>query len=368
MCWSIGTSWSTRSFHAVTRRITTAQLKPGDAVLKAGYHIRLFYAWLDDSHTSYVAYEAGTLVGTTSIRSMPDDLASGFHPVRYNRISDSPAPANVLLNGSFDVWARSWGTSTGQPVWWTAGTRSWQTSPLAHRTDVHKSGHNSLQLSNTDTDPRTVTEMSQTVTVTAETTYAVSAWAKTADAAGLVLRISYLDAAGDPIAGPRATGDEWGVDDTAFHMMSMRVVSPAGAVRAIVTLGLGGGTSVAGTTTVPGTSAVLDDVSLARPQLAVGMAASATTIRRGRTVTLSGSVAPTASIGATATVSVQKPGMGWFLVSAPAVSASGSTASWRSGYHFSTGARKGVYHFKVSVPGVGDWLGATSKTVSVTVR
>jgi hypothetical protein len=51
MCWSTGTSWATSSFGAVTHRIPTAQLRPGDAMLKKGYHIRLFEGWVDATHT-----------------------------------------------------------------------------------------------------------------------------------------------------------------------------------------------------------------------------------------------------------------------------------------------------------------------------
>ena len=66
MCWDTGFSWSTRTFSKVTHRIAVADLKPGDAMLKKGYHIRLFEGWTDDTHTAYVAYEAGS--GTVAVR------------------------------------------------------------------------------------------------------------------------------------------------------------------------------------------------------------------------------------------------------------------------------------------------------------
>jgi hypothetical protein len=265
MCWATGTSWSTRSFHSVTRPITTAQLTPGDAMLKPGYHIRLFYGWVDDAHIDYVAYEAGTMVGSTSIRSMKDDRAFGFRPVRYRRITNSPASTNLLRNGSFDVWARSWSGATGRPVWWDTGTPRWQQSlTVVHRMDVYKTARNSLQLVNASSDPGTVTQISQTVAVSAETTYTLAAWAKTAFPAGLGLRIAYLDTAGSDIVGTRTTGDEWGIGDTSFGQMSATIVTPAQAARAVVTLELAGGSSTVGTATVAGTSAVLDAVSLVR--------------------------------------------------------------------------------------------------------
>src|SRR5664280_2473218 len=62
MCWNSTSggsafSWSTATMHAVAYPITAAQLKPGDVMLWAGHHVRLFVAWVDSSHTRYVAYE-----------------------------------------------------------------------------------------------------------------------------------------------------------------------------------------------------------------------------------------------------------------------------------------------------------------------
>jgi len=125
MAWSTKTSWSTRSFHLVTHRITTSQLKPGDALLKKGTHIRMFYGWVDAAHTQYVAYETanGSYAGTR-IHAIAEDLAYGYVPTRYNRITDSPKPLNALQNGSFDVWSRSW-TGAEHPVWWQSN-ESWR--------------------------------------------------------------------------------------------------------------------------------------------------------------------------------------------------------------------------------------------------
>jgi hypothetical protein len=369
MCWATGTSWSTRSFHVVTRRIRADQLMPGDALLHAGHHIQLFYGWVDDARTTYVCYEQTGPSTKSSIKSIAEDVARGFVPTRYDHIAGSPASRNLLRNGSFDVWAHSWGDPAGQPVWWDTGERVWQQpSPVVHRQDVYRSARNSLELTNPSPDPRAVTQISQTVTITAETTYTLSAWAKTADPAGLEMRISYLDGTGRPLAGSRTTGDAYGVDDSAFKQMAALVVTPSDAARAIVTLQLGGGSSVVGTATVPGTSAVLDSIALVRPHATIGIKTSAATSRIGRTVTLSGSVTPTASIGATIAVSVQAPGKGWTAVPSPTVSASGGSAVWRSTYVFKRGMRTGVYRFKATAPAFGSWLGADSSVVSVRVR
>jgi hypothetical protein len=265
MCWQTGTSWNTRSFHTVTKRITIAQLKPGDGILKPGYHIRLFYGWVDDTHTTYVAYEAGNLAGSTTIRNIQDDWRTGFRPVRYKRVTDGAASTNLLLNGSFDVWARAWSRSIAMPVWWDTGQQWWDMAPIAvQRKDVYKTARNSLQLLNPGADPGTTTQISQTVTITPNVTYTLSAWAETTDTAGLTMRIDYLDASSTAIPGIATTGNAWGVNPKVFAQMAATVVTPPAAVRAVVTFQLGGGSSVVGTATVNGTSALLDAVTLVR--------------------------------------------------------------------------------------------------------
>jgi hypothetical protein len=266
MCWKTGTSWSTSSFHAVTRRIKTSQLTPGDALLKKGYHIRLFYGWVDDAHTQYVAYEANTLVAVCRIHSIAEDLHAGYVPTRYKRITSSPKPANLLRNASFNVWARSWGGRPDQPVWWEASGPWWQ-SLVAHRKDVYRSARNSLQLLNPSDDLDTHTELSQSVPVVGGVDYRLSAWAKTAcDPRGLELSLEYLDAAGESVAETSATGDRWNINSSAFKAMSVASTTPADAVRAVVTVRLASGvtTDTAGGV-VPGSAVTLDDFSLVRP-------------------------------------------------------------------------------------------------------
>ena len=70
MCWATGSSYNTRTFYQVTHRISVADLRPGDALLKKGYHIRLFYGWLDDAHTTYIVVR----VGVRQDRGGPDPL------------------------------------------------------------------------------------------------------------------------------------------------------------------------------------------------------------------------------------------------------------------------------------------------------
>ena len=265
MCWKTGTSWSTSTFHSVTRRIAKSQLAPGDALLKKGYHIRLFYGWVDDAHTQYVAYEANTVVAVCRIHSISEDMRAGYAPVRYKRISNSPRPANVLQNGSFDVWARSWGGQAEQPVWWQT-SRSWWQTLATHRKDTYRSARNSLQLVNPSGYPANSTELSQSARVAAGANYRLSAWAKTTnDPRGLELRLVYLNAAGASVAETGTTGYAASINGSAFKGMSVLLPTPADAVKAIVTLRLAGATTTdtAGAA-VTGSSVVIDDVSLVR--------------------------------------------------------------------------------------------------------
>lgn len=368
-CWATGTSWSTSSFHAVTRRIPTAQLKPGDALLKKGYHVRLFYGWLDDAHTEYVAYEAGTAVAICRIHSIADDLAFGYVPTRYNRISNSPKSANVLQNGAFNVWARSWGAAPEQPVWWQTNG-GWGETLVVHRKDTYRSARGSLQLLNASDDPAAFTELWQSAPVVAGAEYRLSAWAKTTgDPSGLEVKLVYLDAAGQSIAETTTTGDRANVGGSAFAEMSALTSAPPDAVRALVSVRLAGGTTTdAAGAAVAGTSAILDDISLARPHVSAGIKVSAATARVGKTVWLSGSVTPTCAVGVPAVVYVQRPGTGWKQLSVAQVHASGDGAAWNARFKFTRGMRKGTYWFKTTVPPVDGYLGATTRVVGVKLK
>jgi hypothetical protein len=370
MCWRTGTSWSTRSFYSVTSTITVDQLKPGDAMLKKGYHIRMFYGWVDEAHTMYVTYEQTGPTSKSSIKVMASDLAYGYKPVRYDHISNGSRNRNLLRNGSFDVWAVSRTTWDDGAVWWDLrGSRD--ATLTAHRRDVVKATRNSVQLLNPSTSRRAYTTMSQELTVTPETTYAVSAWAQTpCDPAGLEMSVAYLDAAGAAIVATHTSGDASCVDGVSLRKMSVTTVTPPDAVRALVTLRLAGGTTaVSATETVPGTSAVLDEISLVRPWTTIDIASNVGHSHIGQTATLSGSVTPTAAIGSPYVLYVQKPGSSERVrFHNHSVFASGSAAAWRCGFTFKKGMRTGVYRFKAELPAFGQYLGSATATVTVTLR
>jgi hypothetical protein len=359
MCWKTGTSWSTRSFHTVSHRIAVATLRPGDAMLKAGYHIRLFYGWVDAGHTRYVTYEQTGPNTKSSIKSMASDLAAGYLPFRYNGIEDSPASRDALSNGSFNVWA------SGDPVWWSQDGPDHETL-VAQRRNLAKMGKFSLELINPTASASHFVSLEQTAAVSAETTYTLSAWARTAgDSRLLELRLRYLDASGTSLIDRRTTGAAWGIDDTGFKQMSLPAVTPAGAVTALVTLRVAGATDASGTA---GNSAVFDELSLARPQATITIKTSTTATYIGKTAVLSGSVTPTSAIGRIIIVYVQKPGTSrWSYSSNRVVYASGDGAAWLYKYYFKPGMTKGIYNYRAEIPALPGYLGASSPT-SVSVR
>lgn len=373
--WATGTSWATRSFHLVTHRIPVADLKPGDALLKKGYHIRLFYGWLDEERTQYVAYESayGT-VAAARIHSIDDDLAFGYVPVRYDRITNGPAPRNVLNNGAFKTWARSGGGRPDQPVWWSVESEMWWETLARKRTDTYHTRVASLELTNPSEDPEEKTTLSQSVRIVPGADYRTTAWAKTASDPGAIeLSIAYLDAAGAAVAETTSTGTAAGLNPVSFRPISMLTSAPAQAVRARMSVRLAGGGALGPSidssgTTMTGTAVTLDDISLVRPQVSATILASRTSARNGTRVTLSGKVAPSQAVGAPATVWIKRPGSSWRRLATTTVSASSGAGAWKRTYTFKRGMKRGTYRFRVSVPAVPGHLGTTSTSVAVKLR
>lgn len=145
--------------------------------------------------------------------------------------------------------------------------------------------------------------------------------------------------------------------------------APAGAATAVVKVLLAGGTTTdASGTVLAGTSAIIDDVALTQQRVTSSVSANSATSRIGRKIRLSGSVVPTIAVGQSVIAYVQRPGSGWKRLGPVPVSASGDSAVWGCSYSLRRGMRRGVYRFRVLVPGVGGYLGSTSGTVSVRVR
>jgi hypothetical protein len=362
MCWQTGTSWNTRTFASVTRAIPVDQLQPGDAMLRVGYHVRLFYGWVDAERTRYVTYEQTSPTTKSSIKYIADDLAAGYVPCRYNAIEGSPPLAEALSNGSFNVWA------SGVPVWWWSGGNGHETV-VDQRSDIAKAGRFSLELVNSTKYTDRYVSLQQTASIDPDARYTLSAWARTAgDPRSLEMRLRYLDAAGGSLLETSTTGAAWGVDDTGFKQMSVPVGTPPGAVKAVVTLRLAGAPAVDASGT-PGNSAVLDEISLSRPHTTISIKANATATKIGRIPILSGSVTPGTTIGKNTAVYVKKPGKRyWTYSSNRTVYSLGGSAAWQYKYYFKRGMTKGVYYFKAVAPEMPGALGSTSSLISIRLK
>jgi hypothetical protein len=253
MAWGTGRSWTTSTLHGIAYPIPGDQLQPGDAMLNAGSHVRVFYGWLDSSHTQYIAYEQTGPTTICSLHSYAADIGYGYVPYRYNQITDSPAPWNLVLNPTFDVWPE------GTVAWWSV-SRDVTGTVGVRRRDVAHTSASALGLRNGSTQPTQISKATQTVAVTAGSTYSLSAWAL-ADAAPAAVQLSlqFLSASGATLATTSTAGNEYGVDASAFRQMSRVALAPAGTVQAKVTLALAGNT---GARAAGASTAVFDDVYL----------------------------------------------------------------------------------------------------------
>jgi hypothetical protein len=369
MCWDTKRSWSTATFYRVTHRITRGELRPGDAMLKPGYHVRLFHHWLNSSHTRYATYESGYgKVAVLRKHSLWTDLHAGYTPTRYNEILESRPADDVLWNGSFDAWSGLWGSGDKPVVWSVAGSKvagSEESTLAVHRFNTAHTGLNSLQLRASANDSDTPTEISQTAPVTVGAVYQARAWVRASgDPNALRMSVEFFGADDVSIAETGTRGVQSGIKALGFSPVTVLATAPAGAVNAVVTVALA---SPVASATVP-SSAIIDDVSLVRLRSAVSIKASAGTVRRGKKITLSGAVWPNNAVGVTATVYMQAPGRGWKRLAGAQVTATASGAAWRSSYTPKLGVRRGAYRFRTVVPAFPGYLGRTSRTVSVRVK
>src|SRR4051794_36361487 len=93
MAWKLGRSYSTRTLGAVSRPITKAALKPGDALLSYDNHVVLFVLWADTAHIRYVGREQTSSITPTGTieRTIPYPYftrQSSYHPVRADNVVD----------------------------------------------------------------------------------------------------------------------------------------------------------------------------------------------------------------------------------------------------------------------------------------
>ena len=109
MCWETSTpGYVTLTMHNISDPISASQLRPGDVLLKAGSHVRLFVGWADALRTTYVCYEQTPPHTKSSIRALADDLDDDYIPYRYENITESDTtPPSTTANAvaSYSVLA-----------------------------------------------------------------------------------------------------------------------------------------------------------------------------------------------------------------------------------------------------------------------
>lgn len=255
MCWNTTSSYSTRTLHDVAYPITADDLQPGDALLKAGNHVRLFAGWVDAEQTRYVAYEETGPGAVQTVKYIDADIAYGYIPYRYRRIEASPVSWNLLANPTFDVW------STESPVWWSVGRDASGTVSTPRREGARTPRY-SMAVTNRSLDAGRWAQAVQTVAVEASSTYALSLWARTdREPQALQVRWKFVDAAGRTLVETWTAGDRAGLNAAAFAPVSFVCTAPSGATSATVTLRLAGGAYVS---TDTAGSALFDDFALYR--------------------------------------------------------------------------------------------------------
>jgi len=266
--WAWGTgsnAWITANMHDIASPIAKEQLQPGDVLLKAGYHVRMFYAWADDAHTSYVSYEQTPPRTWSTVQSIAKDISDGYVPYRYDQITDSPAPWYVGRNPSFNVWNKGTNKSSDPPpsswvpMWWAYGSTgagtSWQI-----RMDQSSSPVFAMGLTNIASTSSTFVETREKLTVTPGKVYTLMTHAQTTSKPSAVLLcLQYFDASGALLKTVQTTGDKSGVAASGFKAMSVTATAPAGTVRADTIVGLFGAINPAGGA---GGTAVFDDTYL----------------------------------------------------------------------------------------------------------
>jgi Putative Ig domain len=86
--WECG-RFATASFYRASFDIDQEDLRMGDAVNKAGSHIRLFVRWEDSTHIWVYESTTGVDPGRVTLRSLSYTPSSSYVPIRYDRDDDS---------------------------------------------------------------------------------------------------------------------------------------------------------------------------------------------------------------------------------------------------------------------------------------
>ena len=254
--WGTGSNlYTTRNLSSISQRIAPAQLQPGDVLLKYDSHVRLFYSWADDAHTTYVAYEQTPNETWSSVKTLATDIADGYVPYRYNKITDNPAAWNLVRNSTFNAWNKGRTKQSPRDAWSLIVPDWWDYNQSANavgagyqvRGDQFSSAPWALGLVNLSSSPANLVEARHWSLVEPDKTYKFSALVgTTSKPSAVTLAVQVYNSSGTMIRDFRTTGDACGIGATGLKPMEVTALMPPGATYASPVLGFAGATNPAG--------------------------------------------------------------------------------------------------------------------------
>ncbi len=93
--WRLKQRQSTSTLNAVTKPITLDQLRPGDALNKAGKHVVLFAGTTPEGKP--IIYEASGSASRVRLATPSWSYLNGYQPIRYPGLEEPPAVASVSV-------------------------------------------------------------------------------------------------------------------------------------------------------------------------------------------------------------------------------------------------------------------------------
>lgn len=94
MAWKLNSSYTTRTLHRVSKRVSKSKIRPGDAVLTPG-HVTIFSAWANRSHTKYIALQQSSR-GTPANKRVKA-WRPGAKILRFRGIKNNPPKKKVVV-------------------------------------------------------------------------------------------------------------------------------------------------------------------------------------------------------------------------------------------------------------------------------
>ncbi|HEY5506509.1 MAG TPA: hypothetical protein VIK83_03365, partial [Coriobacteriia bacterium] len=186
-------SYTTWTLPSISTVVTTDTIMPGDAMIRPHHHARVFYGWVDDTHTTYITYEQTGPHAQANIKNFAADVVSGYVPRRYKKIQGFAPRWNSVTNAGFDVWVY------GTPIWW-APVGQPQAASLLRTSGTGGTIRDALRLVNPSPRSRDVVGVSQSATITAGAPYKLSFAGNCSVPAALSVTLTFVSDRGVTLA------------------------------------------------------------------------------------------------------------------------------------------------------------------------